>query len=135
MSTVSERTGRALESLNEQYRSATALLKRLPGSHHMTASVFIRDKGDGTEERLEFSDCVDKRGEAQPAICVSSYVEVTMDRMSQVSVFDLPVSRRIELAKYVAELIQRARHAEGSVAEEAEAAAETLKQAIADASD
>ena len=99
----------------------------------MTASVFIRDKGDGTEERLEFSDCVDKHGEAHPAICVSSYIEVTMDRVSQVPVFELPVSRRIEIAQYVAELIERARHAEGDLAQEAEAAAEVLEQAISGA--
>ncbi len=123
---------KSITRLHEQIVAAEALLKKLPGSRSETAKVwfadlFQSDDPDDLGSNLEYT------GEA--GICVRhNYFDKSTgfeaSRLKRLQEF--PTIVRIEIAKRIPELIQLSKAAEGKVAEDAEAVADSIEQAIAE---
>ena len=128
MSPISNDTARSLDRLNDQIAEAEDYLSRFPGSRHRNCFVIIDDSHSGAT-LLQFCHHEDLDPDDE-CLCVKQH-----DRLDQVvsseMLVNLPISKRIAVARLIPDLIERAQSAESLVADDAAEVADTIEQALA----
>ncbi len=123
---------KSITRLHEQIVAAEALLKKLPGSRSEAAKVWFQDLFQ-SDDPNDLGSNLEYTGEAGICVRHNYFDKSTGDdafRLKRLQEF--PTIVRIEIAKRIPELIQLARAAEGKVAADAEAVADSIEQAIAE---
>ncbi len=134
---VSAPTLKSIERLHVQIAAAEKFLRKLPGSRHVDTRVSLNDIFPiHPEDNNDFGSTLEYCGNGEESgICVCfQYLNTSNGEVetSHKRIDSFPTITRIALARRIPELIQLSREAEGKVAMEADEAADSIEQAIAE---
>lgn len=121
MSPVSPTLSRELDALSEQIRVAEEFLRKQPGATEVSTTI-------GEREVLEF--VIDEKFDGR--LIVTSFD--MNGNAHRLTVSELPVSRRIEVALEIPDLIESQDEREAAIVEKVQEASSQIQQAIAEVS-
>lgn len=123
---------KSITRLHEQIVAAESLLRKLPGSRSEEARVWFNDMFQ-SDDPNDLGSNLEFTAESGIVVRHNYFDKIAGNDASQLKrLQEFPTIVRIEIAKRIPELIQLSKAAEGKVAADADAVADSIEQAIAE---